>query len=122
MAKEAVIRLDSEPLLEKVRDYIHGRIGVLGEVAAELARAEAKFPDQHLPDGTGAPQWAGFRDAQREHTDSKLADGTVTWLDVVLEEAYEAFAETDPVLLRAELVQVAAMAVRWIEDIDGRST
>jgi hypothetical protein len=62
-----------------------------------------------------------LRDAQRAGTDRKLADGTATWLDVVLEETYEAFAETDPALLRAELVQVAAMAIRWINDIDQRA-
>jgi hypothetical protein len=94
---------------------------VLDEVAAELRRAEAKFPDQHLPDGGGDPRWAELRDAQRAKTDRKLADGTATWLDVVLEETYEAFAEVDPVLLRAELVQVAAMAIRWINDIDQRA-
>jgi hypothetical protein len=93
---------------------------VIRDVLAELAHAEAKFPDQHLPDGSGNPRWAALRDIQRAETDRKLAAGTATWLDVVLEETYEAFAETDPVLLRAELVQAAAMLVRWIRDIDLR--
>ncbi|MFI1165600.1 hypothetical protein ACH4UM_18790 [Streptomyces sp. NPDC020801] len=39
----------------------------------------------------------------------------------VAEEALEALAEDDPGKLRAELVQVAAVAVAWIEAIDRRT-
>jgi hypothetical protein len=94
---------------------------VLDEVAAELRRAEAKFPDQHLPDGTGRPNDRRFADTARAATDAALRTGEATWRDVINEEVREAFAETDAVLLRAELVQVAAMAIRWINDIDRRA-
>jgi hypothetical protein len=114
-------KLAEQGRLRPVAAHAGRTAAVLDEVAAELRRAEAKFPDQHLPDGGGDPRWAELRDAQRAKTDRKLADGTATWLDVVLEETYEAFAETDPMLLRAELVQVAAMAIRWINDIDQRA-
>lgn len=43
-----------------------------------------------------------------------------TWLLIALEEALEAFSETDPVKLRAELVQLGAVVVAWIEAIDRR--
>jgi len=43
-----------------------------------------------------------------------------TWEMILLEEVWEALAETDPVKLRAELIQVAAVAVAWVEDIDSR--
>ncbi|MEY9934267.1 hypothetical protein ABH926_008932 [Catenulispora sp. GP43] len=39
---------------------------------------------------------------------------------MLLEEVYEALAEVDPAALRAELVQVAAVAAAWVEDIDSR--
>jgi hypothetical protein len=39
---------------------------------------------------------------------------------LVREEVAEVFQETDPVKLREELVQVAALAVSWIEKIDAR--
>jgi hypothetical protein len=39
---------------------------------------------------------------------------------VLDEEVWEAFAESDPAKLRAELVQVAAVAFRWIEALDAR--
>lgn len=43
------------------------------------------------------------------------------WLHILREEVAEAFAETDPVALRGELVQVAAVAVAWAEAIDRRT-
>lgn len=43
------------------------------------------------------------------------------WRTILAEEVYEAFAETDPARLRHELVQVAAVAAAWVEDIDSRS-
>jgi len=43
------------------------------------------------------------------------------WCSILTEEFAEAMAETDRAKLRAELVQVAAAAVAWIEDLDSRS-
>ncbi|CAN7265528.1 hypothetical protein LJR186_001207 [Microbacterium foliorum] len=94
-------------------------------VVAERARQEAKWGEQNHPDGTGAnieivPLWYGEDLAEwaKASTDSHAQDGTVTWGHILLEEVAEAFAESDPELLRAELVQVAAVAVQWVEAID----
>lgn len=46
--------------------------------------------------------------------------GRGTWRDILAEEFNEALAESDPDRLRAELVQVAAVAVNWVEAIDRR--
>jgi hypothetical protein len=43
-----------------------------------------------------------------------------SWLTILLEEVFEAAGEEDISRLRTELVQVAAVAVAWIEDIDSR--
>lgn len=48
------------------------------------------------------------------------AASCTAWEGVLLEEVYEALAESDPVRLREELVQVAAVATAWIEAIDRR--
>jgi hypothetical protein len=40
------------------------------------------------------------------------------WDGILLEEVFEALAETDPAARRAELIQVAAVAVAMIEHID----
>jgi hypothetical protein len=94
---------------------------VFDEVKAELTRAQAKFPDQHLPNFPERMDWdhaAAERDQAQELTDRCHASGVVTWWHVLREEIYEAFAESNPAKLRAELVQVAAMAIRWIEDLE----
>lgn len=49
-----------------------------------------------------------------------LADERQTWSLVLLEEVLEAIAESDPQRIREELVQVAAVAIRWAGAIDGR--
>lgn len=46
--------------------------------------------------------------------------GKGTWRHILQEEVAEAFAELDPAPLREELIQVAAVAVAWIEAIDRR--
>lgn len=96
---------------------------ILDDYIDERCRQEEKFPDQHLPDGTGD---SVFRREKRDHarqiTDRKAAEGTVTWKDVLVEEVLESFCEVDAIPLRAELIQVMATAGRWIEDIDRRGT
>ena len=42
-------------------------------------------------------------------------------MHLVREEVAEAFAESDPARLREELIQVAALAVSWVEKIDART-
>lgn len=80
-------------------------------------------PDNFLdrPDGTSlddswAAAWAKAR------TDAAAKAGELTWRLILAEEAAEAFAEVEPELLRAELIQVAAVAVAWAETIDARTT
>ena len=108
---------------------------VLREVREERRRQMTKHGDQsHLPDGTGG-WWGGSMELLRRHgarlidwaqwaksrTQDAAATGTVTYLDILAEEVFEALAETDQARLRAELVQVAAVAVQWVETIDHRA-
>jgi hypothetical protein len=91
------------------------------EVDAERQRQLAKFGDQHHPDGTGLPVYQHSANRYRDHADRAAASGVLAWRDVLQEEVYEALAESDPDRLRAELIQVAAVAVAWVEAIDRRS-
>jgi hypothetical protein len=93
-------------------------VRITREIWEERRRAEEKFPGQHLPDGTGQEYDRLVADLARKTTKARAADGTVTWRDVLIEEVFEAFAESDPERLRTELVQIAQVAVRWAEDID----
>ena len=47
-----------------------------------------------------------------------MESGAHSWDAILLEEVFEALAESDPVRRRAELVQVAAVAAAEIEAID----
>ncbi|MGW7283979.1 NUDIX hydrolase [Streptomyces sp. NPDC054847] len=90
------------------------------DVDTERQAQLAKFGDQHHPDGTGLPVYKHAANRYRDQTDRYAAVGALAWRDVLLEEVYEALAESDPTALRAELVQVAAVTQAWISDIDSR--
>lgn len=106
---EVVASYDSTPL-------------VLAEVGLETVRAGLKFgPQTDLPDGTDAVEWVDVARRARLGTEYAVKAGVVTWLDVLYQEVCEAFAETDPQQLREELIQVAAVAVRWAQALDARA-
>ncbi|MEV0628902.1 hypothetical protein [Nonomuraea wenchangensis] len=92
----------------------------LGDVVAERAAQDARFGMQELPDGTGGAGAADRSAEARDETDEADRAGTLTWRHILAEEVLEAFAETDPGRLRAELVQVAAVAVKWVQALDRR--
>ena len=95
--------------------------GVLTDVGEERERQETKWGTQHHPDGTKDEQFSrAVRDRAIAECGRKAAMGQVTWKDILMEEVLEAFAEDDIAMLRDELVQVAAVAVAWIEDIESR--
>jgi len=91
-------------------------------IDAERARQIAKFGDQRHPDGTALTEDRERADRARHICESMTRLGELSWRDILLEEVYEAFAESDFVKLRAELLQVAAVCAAWIYDIDQRPT
>ncbi|MFI7637972.1 NUDIX domain-containing protein [Nonomuraea sp. NPDC049400] len=93
---------------------------VLADVAAERAAQDARWGMQILPDGTGDEGTVAESDRARRETEAAAAEGTLTWRHILAEEVLEAFAETDPERLRAELIQVAAVAVKWTQALDRR--
>lgn len=110
--------------------YLVWSADVLEEVSQERGRQENKWGQQDHPDGTRddrrmlrdvtQPTWGTMSHAARIVTNTAAEDGSLEWLDVLFEEVAEAFAESDPARLRAELIQVAAVAVAWVEAIDRR--
>jgi hypothetical protein len=89
------------------------------DVAQERASQDARWGEQNHPDGTHH-SWGREADTAKDAYEQAVAAGVMTWQHVLLEEVMEAFAETDPVTLREELIQVAAVAVAWAESIDRR--
>lgn len=91
------------------------------EIRAERQRQVDKHGDQSsLPDGTGLRGDRWTANHTRLKCDVAAREGNVTWRHILDEEVAEAYAESDPVKLRAELVQVEAVARAWREAIDRR--
>ncbi len=94
---------------------------LLYDVADERIAQVAKWGVQARPDGTSESN-APYAEAAKAATDKAAENGTLTWADILSEEVLEAFSETNQDALREELVQVAAVAISWAEDIDRRRT
>lgn len=74
---------------------------------AHLEEAEARGVYKALEDGT----------CQALYVLGKSKEGP-PWSFILLEEVFEALAAEDRIALREELIQVAAVCVSWIDDID----
>lgn len=106
-----------------------GKYEVAEEVVGERIRQDAKWGEQNHPDGTGEswlldddPDAGEAADLYRRWTEDAVAYKRLAWRHILIEEVAEAFAETDPAALRAELIQVAAVAQAWAEAIDRRTS
>lgn len=113
---------------------------VLGDVRDERVRQDERWGEQHHPDydphdissvvrgeyAFRAERWKAIN-AQRADPGCEVKHRRPTasctaWDGILLEEVFEALAEEDSAKLRAELVQVAAVACAWVEAIDRRET
>lgn len=93
--------------------------GVLADVWQERDRQDERWGQQNHPDGTHV-RWRQKADLMKSLNTEFAQSGAITWMDILEEEFWEAMGETDPKALRDELIQVAAVAVAWIEAIDRR--
>ena len=92
----------------------------LEDVLAERVRQDRKWGEQNHPDGTGGLSAEAAAMQAKDLNDRAVTGGFLTWRHILEEEVAEAFAESDAAKLRAELVQVAAVATAWVEAIDRR--
>lgn len=113
---------------------------VLGDIVRERVAQEKKWGEQNHPSGTGGEPGIepfGYGDAadladwlakpnpdgtvadfMRHRCEVMFAQGDGTYEAILTEEWGEAVSEADPIRLRAELVQVAAVAAAWVEKLD----
>lgn len=91
---------------------------VLKEVLAERSRQDGMWGEQNHPNGTGGSTSKILARAYRQLCQDNFDKGLGTWTDILKEEFYEALAENDPIKLRTELLQVAAVCCSWVEAID----
>lgn len=107
------------------RQLAHG--GVLYEIGIERVRQNHKWGEQNHPDFADMPvvmrplhyEIPTKADAIKV-CDGRAEDGTLTWADILIEEVAEAIETRTPGELREELIQVAAVAIAWVEAIDRR--
>lgn len=92
---------------------------VLADVAAERDGQDRMWGVQEFPDGSGPDFTEAAEEAERECA-AAWSRGELTWRHILTEEFFEALAETDPARLRNELVQTAAVAVKWVQALDRR--
>ena len=107
-------------------------IAVLEQVFAERIRQVERYGHNHdLDDGTGPDtRWllpftsdgadTIERELRADYEHFEEETGDPTWVHLLREELAEAFAEEDPIRLRDELTQVAALCVSWVETLEQR--
>lgn len=93
---------------------------VLRDVIDERSRQTIKWGVQKYPDGTGKPTSRTYEEAAKALNDYDKEHNETNWARILEEEFWEALATTNPKSLREELIQVAAVAVAWVEDLDTR--
>lgn len=118
-------------------DSVAGAMRIMTEIANERRRQDEKWGEQnhpsihtppsdgnHLRDQKRVADHYGIPspDVLKHRCEVAEAHKCLTWGDILLEEVSEAIAEhpNDEVARRAELVQVAAVAIAWIQAIDRR--
>ncbi|MCD7440268.1 hypothetical protein K4B79_18815 [Streptomyces lincolnensis] len=87
-------------------------------VDTERQRQLEKFGDQHHPILRGLHSVVLFEDLADGLRKTNDDPAQRCWMTILLEEAYEAGAETDLAKFREEVVQIAAVCQAIITDLD----
>jgi hypothetical protein len=96
------------------------KLQILREVVVEADRQVELWGEQNHPDGTGLSEDAWRADRMKTLNAYFVETKTLTWRDILLEEVYEVFAETDVDKIHEELIQVAAVALQWADALARR--
>lgn len=134
-SKSVEIVLDVEPAIADIK-----RIGVLTQVFDERRKQDDHWGVQRHPDtmlGHIQPGEDEFMatylreglilateqklEQSRDSYDESVKMGVTNWAEILEEEFWEAILEAyigDKAKLRKELIQVAAVAVAWVECLD----
>ena len=89
-------------------------------VIAERWRQLKKWGLRSCPDGTGSEDQRYRAGLARARCNLAFKQKRGTWEHIPSEEVHEAYAESEYEPLRAELIQVATVALAWVEDLDNR--
>lgn len=94
------------------------RMGISEEILAERDRQDERFGEQwEMP--LGADVSDRFSYLTKACTYKSINGSSAKdFASMLLEEVYEALAESDPQKMREELIQVLAVAMKMVEKID----
>lgn len=92
--------------------------GIADRVWEERVRQITRWGLQRRPNGTSAETWKLRELAAKDEYEAALEAGECTWVHILTEEVYEAFAEEDIEKLKVELVQVMAVAASWLQHLE----
>lgn len=105
---------------DKQREVI---ASIVDEIALERENHLAKWGVQDHPPYLGEQDrrtYAKLADYYKQIWKARKQLDSMAWDVILLEEVYEALSESDDLLRREELIQVAAVAAAEIEAIDRR--
>lgn len=121
-ATMATVAIDVTGLIDPGATIDAARDAIAERVRQDVRWGQSNHPS--LPAGVTHPcAFFGIptADAARLFCETAFRTGTGSNAHILLEEVSEAIeAANDPAHLRAELVQVAAVALKWIEQIERR--
>lgn len=118
--------LDEARANRRIANAPPGELVALSHFSFERRRQDRKWGPLEkqidVPNGTGVEYSQSVdRDSAQMYCDDAFAGGYGTWADVLREEVAEALAESDPKRLRIELIEVGAVACKWVEILDRRA-
>ena len=92
--------------------------GIADQVWDERTRQLIKRGMQTRPNGVSAEVWKPLELEAKAEYEATGEGEELTWVHILKEEVYEAFAEEDTEKLKVELVQVMAVAASWLQDLE----
>ena len=98
--------------------YPYGVNSILGNLRYERENQDARWGEQNHPIRLPANDETDRQHHRYANAQGATPDRNCAWDGILLEEVYEALAESDPVAIRAELVQAGAVIVAMIESLD----
>jgi hypothetical protein len=90
------------------------------EISRERKRQDEKWGEQNHPMLDISRTIEGMREKRNEYQKVNNNGVYISWFNILMEEVYEAFSDTEPEKQREEMIQVAAVAVQIIECLDRR--
>lgn len=94
---------------------------LLTRVHYERLRQIELWGEQHHPDIHNGPANLGkIADHWKSVNAGRVEDGSLSWDGILFEEVWEAMAAENPEDRVKELLEVAAVAIAWAEDIESR--